>query len=131
MKHFIIYNASGEILRTGIVPDEAFEFQKHSEDEYLLEGTADIEKDTVDVTKRAVVPGGKPPPPIDMDYTKARAQAYPAMQEQLDMLWHAMDSGTIPKAEPFYSSVKAVKEAYPKDNSVVPGSAVIYPEGGV
>jgi hypothetical protein len=26
-----------------------------------------------------------------------------------------MDTGQIPKAEPFYSSIKAVKDTYPKD----------------
>jgi hypothetical protein len=42
------------------------------------------------------------------------------------MLWHAMDDHHLPRVEPFYSRIKAVKDAYPKDNSVVPGSVVIY-----
>ena len=42
------------------------------------------------------------------------------------MLWHAMDRQEIARAEPFYSRLKAVKDAYPKDNSVVPGSVLIY-----
>ena len=69
----------------------------------------------------------KKDPPIDMDYQKARAEAYPSIEVQLDMLWHAMDDGQIPKAEPFYSSLKAVKLAYPSDDSVVPGSVAIIP----
>lgn len=48
------------------------------------------------------------------DYAKRRAENYPALSEQLDALWHAMDQGTLPKAEPFYSSIKTVKETYPK-----------------
>jgi hypothetical protein len=62
-----------------------------------------------------------------MSYQKARADSYPAVQEQLDMLWHAMDTGETPKIEPFYSTIKAVKQAYPSDNSVIPGSVQIIP----
>jgi hypothetical protein len=43
-----------------------------------------------------------------------RASEYPAIQEQLDALWHAMNQGLIPKIEPMYSQVKAVKDRYPK-----------------
>ncbi|MBF8688051.1 MULTISPECIES: hypothetical protein [Pseudomonas] len=48
------------------------------------------------------------------DHAKARATDYPAIEEQLDMLWHAMDQGTMPKAEPFYSTIRRVKQQYPK-----------------
>lgn len=43
-----------------------------------------------------------------------RANAYPSIQNQLDMLWHAMDTGEIPKATAWYNSIKAVKDTYPK-----------------
>jgi hypothetical protein len=33
------------------------------------------------------------------------------------MLWHAMDDGLIPKIEPMYSEIKAVKEQYPKPSN--------------
>jgi hypothetical protein len=65
-----------------------------------------------------------------MDYRQARADSYPAVQEQLDMLWHAMDAGQTPKIEPFYTTIKAVKLAYPNDNSVIPGSVQIIPVEG-
>lgn len=48
------------------------------------------------------------------DHAKARASAYPAIEEQLDMLWHAMNQGTMPKAEPFYSTIQKVKQQNPK-----------------
>lgn len=48
------------------------------------------------------------------DYAERREAEYPSIAEQLDMLWHAMDKGTAEKMEPFYSSIKAVKENYPK-----------------
>lgn len=43
-----------------------------------------------------------------------RIKAYPSYGDQFDMLWHAMDDGTIPKVEPFYTEIKAVKEQFPK-----------------
>lgn len=48
------------------------------------------------------------------DYKELRAKAYPAIGDQLDMLWHAMDRGELPKIEPFYSELKAVKVKYQK-----------------
>lgn len=48
-------------------------------------------------------------------YVYDRKYSYPALGEQMDMLWHAMDDGTLPKVEPFYSQIKAVKEAHPKE----------------
>ena len=43
-----------------------------------------------------------------------RIQAYPKIGEQLDMLWHAMELGEIPKANEFYTAIDAVKTQYPK-----------------
>lgn len=43
-----------------------------------------------------------------------RIKKYPKIDEQLDMLWHAMDSGEIPKATEWYDRIKEVKESIPK-----------------
>ena len=43
-----------------------------------------------------------------------RKQAYPGIGEQLDMIWHAMDNGTLPKVPDFYNTIKAVKTSIPK-----------------
>lgn len=43
-----------------------------------------------------------------------RARNYPSIGDQLDMIWHAMNNGELQKIEPFYSEIKAVKDAYPK-----------------
>jgi hypothetical protein len=58
----------------------------------------------------------KDPPPAAPPLTveQARLTMYPSVQNQLDMLWHAMDDGQLPKAEPFYSTLKFVKETNPK-----------------
>lgn len=48
------------------------------------------------------------------EYVYQRKSSYPALGDQMDALWHAMNNGVLPKVEPFYSDVKAVKEQYPK-----------------
>ena len=40
---------------------------------------------------------------------------YPKIADQLDMLWHAIDSGTLDKTSDFYIVLKAVKDKYPKE----------------
>ena len=51
-------------------------------------------------------------------YARTRASAYPSIGDQLDMLWHAIDSGdwtaTKVKTTDFYTQLKAVKDANPK-----------------
>lgn len=48
------------------------------------------------------------------DYRVQRRNRYPSTSEQLDMLWHAMDDGALPRVEPFYGRIKAVKDQHPK-----------------
>lgn len=39
---------------------------------------------------------------------------YPDVKEQLDMLWHAIDTDTLDKTSEFYTSIKSVKDSNPK-----------------
>jgi hypothetical protein len=48
------------------------------------------------------------------DYRKLRVAEYPKLGDQFDAIWHAMDQGLLPKIEPMYSEIKAVKDKYPK-----------------
>ena len=48
------------------------------------------------------------------NYQRQRQPEYPAIGEQLDMLWHAIDDGTLDKTSDFYTSLKATKDKYPK-----------------
>ena len=48
------------------------------------------------------------------NYQRQRQPEYPAIGEQLDMLWHAIDDGTLDKTSTFYTSLKATKDKYPK-----------------
>ena len=43
------------------------------------------------------------------------ARQYPSLGDQLDMLWHAIDNGTLNKTSDFYTAIKAVKDAHPKE----------------
>ena len=59
--------------------------------------------------------GYAPEPP----YTWKRQQAYPQLGEQLDMIWHLIDDGTLGeeiKNTEFYLKLKEVKDKYPKEN---------------
>ena len=57
-----------------------------------------------------------PPPAPSLSYDAARMQEYPAIGEQLDMLYHAIDGdeGLKTQFNDFYTAIKAVKDANPK-----------------
>jgi hypothetical protein len=48
------------------------------------------------------------------EYQRQRAKEYPLIADQLDMLWHAINNGTLDKSSEFYTAIKAVKDASPK-----------------
>ena len=52
---------------------------------------------------------------LAMTYSDHRASSYPSIPDQLDMLWHAMDTGILPKVDSFYSINKSIKDKYPKE----------------
>ena len=47
-------------------------------------------------------------------YQRDRADEYPNVKEQLDMLWHAIDDGTVDKTSEFYTTLKSIKDSLPK-----------------
>lgn len=53
----------------------------------------------------------------DLEYAASRRASYPPVGEQMDALWHAMKDGVIPKVEPFFSDIQAVKSKYPKPSN--------------
>lgn len=107
-KEFVIYDSTGRILRTGNCPQEDWSLQAN-EGELIIEAQACCVGDSVCPHTHVVIEGGAAPvepvaPPV----------AQPTMlstEAQLDLLWQAMDAGTFPRAEPFYSAIKAQKEA--------------------
>lgn len=48
-----------------------------------------------------------------MDARQNRRNEYPPIGDQLDMLYKAMDAGTLTKVPEFYNPIKAVKDKYP------------------
>lgn len=53
------------------------------------------------------------PVKLKLDARQNRRNEYPAIGDQLDMLYKAMADGTLPKVESFFDSIKAVKDKYP------------------
>jgi hypothetical protein len=51
---------------------------------------------------------------ISLEYQRKRRTEYPSVADQLDMLWHAMDTGALPRVDSFYDAIKAVKDTNPK-----------------
>lgn len=47
-------------------------------------------------------------------YLDSRKLEYPAIQDQLLMLWDSMDSGEMPQSKAFYDTIKAINDKYPK-----------------
>jgi hypothetical protein len=47
-------------------------------------------------------------------YHGRRQSAYPSITEQLDMLWHAIDSGALDKTSDFYQGIASIKSQFPK-----------------
>lgn len=112
MPNYAIHDSSGKILRTISCPEFEIEFQL-SDDESYLECNA-APHDSIDMETKTVIAGA----PVEMvkkpAYVSQREALYPSVQEQLDMLWHAMDSGVLNKVDAFYNAIKLVKEAVPK-----------------
>ena len=51
-------------------------------------------------------------------YARDRAEAYPSLTDQADMLWHSIDEGVFgvaAKESPFYLANKKVKDDNPKN----------------
>lgn len=109
-KNFVIYNAQGEILRTGYCPVEDFELQAQ-DGELITEATACCVNDSVDPTTGEIIHGGNPNPQTNSFVPVPATSSGLSTETQLDLLWQAMDAGTFPKAEPFYSAIKAQKDA--------------------
>jgi len=49
------------------------------------------------------------------EYQLPRKRSYPSLGDQLDMLWHAIDTNSLNKTSDFYTAIKAVKDAHPKE----------------
>ena len=117
MNHFAVLDASGQVIRTGQCPPEEHDAQV-GEGETLHVGDVQLGSRRLAGTDLFVTPTPLSPlnaPMPRAPYAVRRAAAYPSLEQQLDDLWHAMESGALPRAEPFYSRILAVKQAHPKE----------------
>jgi len=99
MGKFYLYDDSGFLQGEGFCPDG---------DEYLQE------REGINVGIGDVPEGVVYPPEPEKPYDYYRKQKYPPIGDQLDMLWHAMDDGVLPKVPSFYDAIKSVKDSIPK-----------------
>lgn len=95
---FYIKNSAGKVVRYGECPPDTFALQA-AQGETVYEGEPVLEN---------------LPDIAGSGYVGQRLREYPGIGQQLDMLWHSMDTGEIPKAPTFYNTIKAVKAKYPK-----------------
>lgn len=99
MKHFYVTNPMGAVVRYGVCTEQTFALQAGA-NETVHEG-----KYTPPET----------PPRLATGYDADRLVSYPNIGAQLDMIWHSMNNGEIPKSGAFFEAVKAVKDQYPKE----------------
>ena len=109
MKYLVYLDASNKVVEKMVVPDNTPLLEKPGllcveTGEDTLLGTIYGEVATVETHLFT----------DEADYRKKRRAAYPSVNEQLDMLWKAMNENVLPRAEPFYSTIKGVKDLYPK-----------------
>jgi|TARA_B110000208_G_scaffold76714_1_gene98352 hypothetical protein len=49
-----------------------------------------------------------------LTWLQSRQANYAGLEDQLDMIWHDIDNGTLDATGSFYASIKAVKDGSPK-----------------
>ena len=74
------------------------------------------EEETIRDAEEAKVLAEKKVKPIIKKYQRDRAKEYPAIGDQLDMLWHSINEDAALKSKyfKFHQAILAVKSKYPK-----------------
>ena len=90
------------------INDETGAFDKDGKSITLEQSKIDSARTTLDAEAAAVK--------YKTDRTTNGSKTYPAIGDQLDLLWHAIDADADLKVKfsAFYNSIKAVKDANPK-----------------
>ena len=90
------------------IDDSAGAFDKDGNSVTLEQSKIDAARTTLDAEAAAVK--------YKTDRTTNGSKPYPAIGDQLDLLWHAIDADSDLKVKfsAFYNSIKAVKDANPK-----------------
>ena len=105
LDHPAIFKAYPECVE---VHDSRGAFKADGSQITLVQSDIDAARATLDAEAAAVK--------YKTDRTTNGSKTYPAIGDQLDLLWHAIDADTDLKGKfsAFYNSIKAVKDANPK-----------------
>ena len=100
-----IYKAYSTVVS---IDDTAGAFDKDGNKIYFTQSNVDAARTTLNAEAAAVK--------YKTDRTTSGSTTYPAIGDQLDLLWHAIDADSDLKVKfsAFYNSIKAVKDANPK-----------------
>lgn len=121
----IYYTSTGNI--TGILNNDELvkkeTYEQNIEYDIVNDFESDLEQEyiffncKIDITGPTLIDSisSEKQKAIDLNRTLSmRKIEYPDIGEQLDMLWHAIDTGTLDKTSDFYTVLKSVKDANPK-----------------
>ena len=129
MKYKIYHKSTGHI--TGILSEDELSNKSDYESQIDYDSVIDLESDiseqviffnySIDVENAALVSKESNERKVIRELKTARSNRkdeYPDIGEQLDMLYHAIDSNSDLKTKfsSFYTSIKAVKDKYPKSS---------------
>ena len=106
LDHEAIYKAyAGTVFS---ISDDLGAFDKDGKSVTLEQSKIDAARTTLDAEAAAVK--------YKTDRTTNGSTTYPAIGDQLDLLWHAIDADADLKVKfaSFYNSIKVVKDANPK-----------------
>ena len=105
LDHDAIYKAYSDCVR---IDDSTGAFKADGTQITLVQSDIDAARVTLDTEAAAVK--------YKTDRTINGSTIYPAIGDQLDLLWHAIDADTDLKSKfsAFYNSIKEVEDANPK-----------------
>jgi hypothetical protein len=112
----LVYKTNSDVV-IQIVTSEEEIFQVHEELQWV-EGPEVLEEGKTSADYEYTESDGiKLKPDFIPAYDIERRFNYPDVTEQLDTLWHDMNSGSIPGKESsnWFKSIKDIKEMYPKE----------------
>jgi hypothetical protein len=94
-----------------VIPEDAIEITKEYWQE-LIQGQSSGKKISQDENGYPILTDHVAPV---LTYYQSRANEYPIVGDQLDMLWHAIDQGTLDKTSSFYTTIADIKNRFPKE----------------
>lgn len=113
-KKYFVYDGGGMIIATAFLEPEDAALQTNMTD---IEPPLDIGKVPWFIKEEGRWES-RDPVVIDNTAIELRTRMYPPVGEQLDMLWHAMNRGEIPKAQGWFDAIKSIKDEVPRDEPV-------------